>query len=311
MAKGSKVINIGKVHLVYKGEAYGTDDGRVTDHQIDKNLAARKNKTLSKAVAAYAEVLNDDLTLAYRCQVMAASEIKEEVRAAKAKGKPLTDRRLKNIVKSKAVLATELHILEPDGAPLEAVFRFRSLLLGRLLVALSVAALAAQVVLLLTAGGRGGDWPVFSDTSGLIFSLSLIAYIPVIFHAIAWLLDLSHEIKHSRDLDLHIPLPSHFLITLAVIVVADMTYLLFDGSGNFGIWLFAVTLRVVGTLTWVLLVGRFFQGVGRLLGFSQSASFGLSLIFILLPMLAHVPIICLQRRLNLLDGSKADLTVGQ
>ena len=262
MAQAPKVINVGKQHPVYRGEAYEVNArGVVEHHEPDKNLAARKNRTVSKIVAIYSEVLNNDLTPSHRLQVMDEQDVKRAIREAKDKDKRPTERSLKYAAKAKAILKVEFHDLSSPVPPAKPLFKNRSLERIKFFIWLPIAALGGQLIAVAISDTGLVDTPGVAPTIAVVYWLGWMVYLATVFRAFGWLLDLSYEIKQKKAIKLNIPDPKSFILALSVILVGSIVDLALSGNVDVGVRIFSIVLWGIGSAMWLLLLGRFFQCV--------------------------------------------------
>ena len=287
MAKTPKVINVGKSYLVYKGEEYIVENERVKKHTPDYNLPARKKPVdLDKVVAAYSEILHNNLSVSHRQQMMDKAEVKQRLAAKKAKNKKMTEKMLLQATKAEAILKTEFHL--DDSIPaVNPLFKTRDLVWHKFFAWLSPLALYGHAFVLwymiwyMIPGFTTTTWPISSENQPLILALVLTVYLATIVYAIYWFISLTHEINKSEDIKLNCPLWFIYILTI---------------------------LPVVGVFLWIISAGVFAQNLNHLIGRTK-VGFRLGLLLALFPPLAHISIIYFQKRLNILDKNKTSFRI--
>ena len=283
MAKTPRVINVGKSYLVYKGEEYIVENERVKKHTPDYNLPARKKPVdLGQVVAAYSEILHNNLSVSHRQQMMDKAEVKQRLAAKKAKNKKMTEKMLLQATQAEAILKTEFHLDDSISAA-NPLFRTRNLVWHKFFAWLSPLALYghAFVIWYMIPGFTTTTWPFSSENQPLILILVLTVYLATLVYAVYWFISLTHEIQKSEDIKLICPFWFMHLLTI---------------------------LPGVGTLLWIISAGIFTQSLNRLIGRTK-AGFRLGLLMALFPPLAHISIIYFQKRLNILDKNKTSFRI--
>ena len=282
MAKTPRIINVGKSHLVYKGEVYKVVNDRVEKHTPKLGLPARKKpQDLNQVIAVYSEILHNDLSLSHHQQMMDKAEVKQALAEAKRKKKKISELTLRQAAKAEAILKTEFHNLESPEPPANPLFRERDSRIYKLFIALSPVALYGQAFVLWWAAQQDtANWFI-SASQPLVLAVVIIIYLAVVIHVIYWLFSVTAELKQAEEIDFNFPSPWSYTL---------------------------IVIPIFGILVWMLSAGRFIRHLNKLIGRTK-AGFNLGLLFVLVLPLSHISILYFQRRLNILDKNKMSFLI--